>query len=65
MNLITDEYPLPWVVRHFKKYGYEVADANGETVIFSGTYRGDGDEEFNLNRQQVEQLVNLINASNV
>lgn len=37
-------------------------DVNGKTVIDGGTYTGDGDSEFNLNRLQVAQLVAIVNV---
>ena len=41
--------------------GYTVTDANGKVVMFGGTYTGDGDAEFNLNRHQVKELVDIVN----
>jgi hypothetical protein len=69
MNLF-EKYPKPWRIVQDESVdpslylgGYEVYAANGETVMLGGTYSGDGDAEFNLNRLQVAELVALINKT--
>lgn len=66
---LFEKFPRPWRIEHNYAVdaemfagGFTVFDACGETIIFGGTYTGDGDQEFNLNRLQVEELVNLVNA---
>lgn len=68
MNLF-EQFPRPWRIEQDTSVdpeiyagGFEVFDANGKTVIFGGTFTGDGDEQFNLNRLQVQELVNKINS---
>lgn len=65
---LFDEFPRPWRIEQDEtvdpdKYrgGFTVFCSNGEIVINGGTYTGDGDEQFNLNRLQVEELVRLVN----
>lgn len=65
---LFDKFPRPWRIEQDEtvdpdKYlgGFTVFCANGEVVINGGTYTGDGDEEFNLDRIQVEELVRLVN----
>ena len=65
---LFEEFPRPWRIEQDEtldpeKYGggFTVFCACGKTVISGGTYTGDGDEEFNLNRLQVEELVRLVN----
>lgn len=67
---LFEQFPPPWRIEQDETVdpsvhsgGFEVFDANGETVIFGGTYSGDGDEAFNLNRLQVAELVELVNAA--
>lgn len=63
------KYPPPW--RYVgdesvdpDKYagGFDVYDAEGKAVIRGGTYSGDGDAEFNLDRLQALELVELVNG---
>lgn len=65
---LLDKFPRPWRIEQDetvdpKKYsgGFTVYCGNGEVVINGGTYTGDGDAEFNLNRIQVGELVRLVN----
>jgi hypothetical protein len=56
---LFERHPRPW--RIVLGAVYEVLDANDETVIYSGTYSGDGDDELNLTGEQVAELVELVN----
>ena len=69
-----EQFPRPWTCEIDKSLdytqlqigrklagGYTVTDANGKVVMFGGTYTGDGDAEFNLNRHQVKELVDIVN----
>ena len=65
---LFDRYPRPWRIEQDDKIdperyagGFTVFDCTGQVVIFGGTFSGDGDEEFNLNRTQVSELVALVN----
>lgn len=65
---LFEEFPRPWTVIQDEsvdpnKYGggFTVFAANGKTVIDGGTFRGDGDSEFNLHRLQVAELVAIVN----
>lgn len=66
---LLEQYPRPWRAVQDEtvdpdRYGggYEVYAANGAVVILGGTFSGDGDAEFNLNRLQVEELVAIVNG---
>jgi hypothetical protein len=66
---LFERYPRPWRIEqdetidpNIYQGGFTVFDASGQIVIFGGTYTGDGDAEFNLNRTQVAELVALVNA---
>ena len=68
--MLFDRYPRPWTIVNdesvdAKLYrgGFQVFDALGETIIYGGTFTGDGDAEFNLNRLEVDELVKLVNAA--
>lgn len=65
---LFEKFPRPWNIAQDErldpdKYagGYDVTDATGKTVMCGGTYTGDGDDEFNLNRLQVAELVEIVN----
>lgn len=67
---LFEEYPRPWRIeqdesRDPEKFsgGFEVFDANGKSIIFGGTFTGDGDEYWNFNRLQVAELVELVNRA--
>jgi hypothetical protein len=67
---LFEQYPRPWRIVQDESVdpevnlgGFEVLDATCATVIYGGTYTGDGDAEFNLNRLQVSELVDLVNRS--
>jgi hypothetical protein len=69
MNLF-DEHPRPWRIEQDETVdpnrflgGYSVFDANGVEFMYGGTYTGDGDAFFMLNRTQVAELVALVNAA--
>lgn len=66
---LFEEFPRPWKIIQDESVdpdkfigGFRVLDVNGKTVIDGGTYTGDGDSEFNLNRLQVAQLVAIVNV---
>ncbi len=68
MKKLLEAYPRPWRIVQDEsvdpaKYrgGFDVFDANGVVIIRGGTYSGDGDEEFNLNRVQAAELVEIVN----
>jgi len=68
---LFDQYPRPWSVAQDDsvdpaKYlgGFTVFDSTGQVVIEGGTFTGDGDAEFNLNRLQAAELVEVVNSSN-
>jgi hypothetical protein len=62
---LFDRHPRPWrICEDVSVTGtFTVLNNNNETVIFSGTYSGDGNEEFNLDGPQVAELVALVNAA--
>jgi len=67
---LFERYPRPWRMEQdetidAERYavGFTVFDANSQVVIFGGTYTGDGDQEFNLDRSQVAELVALVNSA--
>lgn len=67
---LFDQYPRPWRIVQDEsidpdKYasGYEVFDANGKTVMYGGTFTGDGDAIFDLDRWQVAELVEIVNKA--
>ena len=67
---LFERYPRPWSIKQDETVdpekfagGYEVYCAEGKAVMLGGTYTGDGDEEFNLNRLQVAELVAIVNKS--
>ena len=67
---LFEQFPKPWTIKQDESVdatryagGFEVFDANGKTVINGGTYSGDGDAEFNLDRLQAAELVELVNKS--
>jgi hypothetical protein len=62
------KFPRPWSIAQDEavdagRYigGFVVSDANGKTVIDGGTYTGDGDAEFNLDRLMAAELVAMVN----
>jgi hypothetical protein len=64
------EFPAPWTIDQDESVnpsmfggGFTVYSSNGLTVFYGGSFSGDGDAEFNLNRLQVEELVKLVNSS--
>ena len=66
---LFDQYPRPWRIEQDESVdperylgGFTVFDARGDAVIVGGTYTGDGDAEFNLDRLQVAELVAIVNA---
>ena len=70
MSRLFDNFPLPWTIKQSEwvnpdKHlgGFEVFDATGAVVIRGGSYTGDSDAEFNLDRLQVAELVAIVNAA--
>jgi len=69
---LFEKFPRPWRIEQDESVdpdlclgGFTIFSADGQIVINGGTYTGDGDAEFNLNRLQATELVVLVNASGV
>ena len=67
---LLDEYPRPWRIEQDESIdperyagGFAVFDCNNKLIIFGGTSSCDGDDEFNLDRKQVAELVALVNRA--
>ncbi len=74
MMELLEKFPLPWTCETDERIsaietevgvrfagGYTVKDANGKIVMDGGSYSGSVAAQFNPNRHQVKELVEILN----